>query len=157
MPYKAWAGLLQCWRRGGNGFMLLSFLRQRSQATEEVELKLQTLRSLALSGRNQWREKAAGEIKKKEQTTWSWENQVSKCFCAVGCVFLQCPCLVLCSQSIAKELVASHGESCFHLCMVQPGRSFLWHRVRLKKNKKNAPRPPAKCRGSCILYTAYIL
>lgn len=66
MPYKAWAGLLQCWRRGGNGFMLLSVLRQRSQATEEVELKLQTLRSLALSGRNHWREKAAGEIKKKK-------------------------------------------------------------------------------------------
>lgn len=83
-----------------------------------------------------------GKLKKKKQTTWSWENQVSKCFCAVGCVFLQCPCLVLCSQSIAKELVASHGESCFHLCMVQPGRSFLWHRVRLKKNKKNAPPPP---------------
>jgi len=99
--------------------MLLSFLRQRLRATEEVALKLRTHAAAELS------EERSQRVKLNQTAARSWENQVSRRLRAVGCVFLQCPCLLLCSESAAKALVAFLREGCFHLCMAWPGRSFL--------------------------------
>lgn len=145
MPYKAWAGSLQCWRRGGNGFMLLSFLQQRSQATEEVELKFANASSPALRSKTPWREEASGEIKKKKQKTQhhlimgkSGEQMPS---CSWLCILtISVPGFVLGKHrwSVSgfprrKLLSFVHGTAGEELS--------LRHGVRLKTQEKRPPTP----------------
>lgn len=161
---KAWAGLFQRSRRGGSGFVLLSFFSSSGRGRMK-KLSWNCEHSIpALSGKLSQERRKPVKLKlkqtnKKESHLVMGKSGEQMPSCSWPCVRTK-SMPGFAGKALLKRSTACLGEGCFHLCMVQPGRSFLSDKgLDWKKRKRKATPPPqpARCRGSCISCTGCIL